>query len=368
MSTDPTRPMSPPAPAGSGLPEQPEPHEDDQVESDLGQPDPAESTAVPPTRAMPAEPVAPTRVQPAQPTFQPAQPAQPTFHPAQPAQPTPPTQPTQPQLQAGRPDDQAAQLPPQGNWPEQPPRNSPQPGSPGRGGTPGPSPMPRRRRRGRRWVIALFTLIVVLVLLVIGDRVALAVAENDFASQAVSNGMPVKPSVTIEGFPFLTQLIARDFRQVDISASNVPAGPVSITSVKATLTGMHLNSSFSGATVDHISVTAFVSFSSLASAGGGTGISMSADGPGKVKLTADIGGLVSDTEVAKISQTGPGQISVQVLNSGSALGSVLSSFGSFSFSLPKLPASVHITSVSVTSQGLALTAAADHANLSKPSS
>jgi LmeA-like phospholipid-binding len=216
--------------------------------------------------------------------------------------------------------------------------------------------------------MAFFSLIVVVVLLVIADRVALAVAENDFADQAVSSGMPVKPSVTIEGFPFLTQLIGRDFRKVDLSASNIPAGPVNITSVKATLTGMHLNSSFSGATVDHINVTAFVSFAALANAGGGTGISMTADGPNKVKITAGVGGLISDTEVAQISQTGPQQISVQVLNSGSPLGGLLSSFGSFSFTLPKLPATVHITSLSVTPQGLILTAAADHANLTKPSS
>jgi LmeA-like phospholipid-binding len=215
--------------------------------------------------------------------------------------------------------------------------------------------------------MALFALIVVLILLVIGDRVALAVAENQFADQAVANGMPVKPSVTIEGFPFLTQLVARDFRKVDISANNIPAGPVDITSVKATLNGMHLNSSFNGATVDHINATAFVSFSALASVGGVGGLTMTADGPDKVKITAGIGPL-SDTEFAKISQTGPQTISVQVLPSGSALGGLLSSFGSFSFSIPKLPATVHITSLSVTPAGLTLTATADHANLSKPSS
>jgi hypothetical protein len=213
--------------------------------------------------------------------------------------------------------------------------------------------------------MALFALIVVLILLVIGDRVALAVAENDFADQAVANGMPVKPSVTIEGFPFLTQLVVRDFHRVDISASNVPAGPVNITSIKATLTGMHLNSSFNGATVDHITATAFVSFSALASVGNVGGLTMTADGPDEVKITAGIGPL-SDTEVAKISQTSPQTISVHVLPSGSALSGLLSSFGSFSFSIPKLPVTVHITSLVVSSQGLTVTATADHVNLSKP--
>jgi hypothetical protein len=212
--------------------------------------------------------------------------------------------------------------------------------------------------------MALFALIVVLVLLVIADRVALAVAENAFADQAVSSGMPVKPSVTIEGFPFLTQVIAKDFQKVDISATNIPAGPVDITSVKATLNGMHLNSSFSGATVDHINATGFVSFGALASVGSVAGLTMTAAGPNEVKITAGAGPL-SDTEFAKIVQTGPTTISVQVLPSNGLLSGVLSSFGSFSFSIPKLPVTVHIQSLSVTPQGLVVTATADHAVLSK---
>jgi hypothetical protein len=219
--------------------------------------------------------------------------------------------------------------------------------------------------------MAIFALIVVLILLVIGDRVALAVAENDMADQFVSNGLSVKPSVTIEGFPFLTQLAARDFHKVDISASNIPAGPVTITSAKGTLTGMHFNSSFNGATVDHITVTIFVSFSALAGAGGlgGTGITITPAGPDLLKITAGVGGVISDTEEAKVTQTGPQQISVQVLNNGGALGGILSSFGSFSFNLPKgVPASLRITGVTLNSQGLTVTAAANNANLSETSS
>jgi hypothetical protein len=219
--------------------------------------------------------------------------------------------------------------------------------------------------------MALFTIIVVLILATIGDRVANAIAENEIATQFVKNGFPVKPSVSIEGFPFLTQLIAHDIHRIDISASNVPAGPVSITSVKATATGVHLNSSFNGGTVDHVTGTVFVSFSSLANAGGGgagTGISMSADGPSKVKITADVAGQPIDTEVAKVSQTGPNQISVQVEPSGSPLGGLLTSFGSYTFTIPKLPAGLEITGVAVTSQGITVSAAGNHTKLTQPSS
>jgi hypothetical protein len=388
MSTEPTQPVSTPAaPADADWPAQPESQQPDagqleavaKTEKSAEQSDAGQPGGVPPDRAMPT----------VQPSFEPAQPAQPSFEPAQPdrsVQPSfQPAQPGQPSFQAAQP----GQAPPAPGWPDQPPQYSPQPGWPqpeaGSGGNGGRrgyrrrgaapqgypgypgGQQPRRRHRARRWVMALFALIVVLILLTIVDRVALAVAENQFANQAVQNGLPVKPSVTIEGFPFLTQLIARDFRKVDISASNVPAGPINITSIKATLTGMHLNSSFNGATVDHLTASAFVSFSDLAGGGGGNGISMSAAGPDKVKITAGVGPL-SDTEVAKISQTGPNQISVQIQNGSSPLSGLLNSFGSFSFSIPKLPASVHITGFAVTPQGLTLAAAADHAILTKSSS
>ncbi|MFZ0164098.1 MAG: DUF2993 domain-containing protein, partial [Trebonia sp.] len=229
----------------------------------------------------------------------------------------------------------------------------------------------RRRRRRRRWTMVVFGVIVVLILLVIGDRVALAVAENDMADQFVSNGLPVKPSVTIEGFPFLTQLAARDLRKVDISASNIPAGPVTITSATGTLNGLHFNSSFNSATVDHMTVTIFVSFAALAGAGGlgnVANLTITPAGPNLLKITGSLGGVLSDTEEAKITQSGPQQISVQAVNNGGALSGVLSQFGSYTFNLPKgVPASLRITGLTLNAQGLTATAAADNAKLSQSS-
>ena len=78
-----------------------------------------------------------------------------------------------------------------------------------------------RRRRRKGPLIALITVIVLLVLLVVSDRVANAYAENQMASQVQSSlALSGKPHVTIQGFPFWTQLIAKDFKTVDITASN----------------------------------------------------------------------------------------------------------------------------------------------------
>ncbi|MGH3280095.1 MAG: LmeA family phospholipid-binding protein [Trebonia sp.] len=253
----------------------------------------------------------------------------------------------------------------------------PPPGAPSqRRQPPGPPPPQqqprlrrrRRKRRVRRSVMALFTVIVLLIILVIADRVALAVTENDMASQFQSNGFPVKPSVAVEGFPFLTQLVAKDFHTVNIDASNVPAGPVSITTVHAKIDGLHFTSlsSSASARADRVDATAFVSFGALAAAGGiggGNGITVTPAGPNTVKISAGIGGVFSDSEKARITTTGPQTISVKVLPSGGPLGSLLSSFGSFSFTLPNgVPSSLRITNVDLNSQGLTISASATNAS------
>ena len=118
-----------------------------------------------------------------------------------------------------------------------------------------------------------------------------------------------------------------------------------------------------------MTATAFISFGALAAAGGvggGTGITVTPDGTNKVKITAGLGGVFSDTEEAQITQTGPQTISIKVLPSSGAVGSLLSSFGSFSFNLPPgVPPSLRITSLTLNSQGLTVSAAATNATFSK---
>ena len=84
-------------------------------------------------------------------------------------------------------------------WQEQPPQQPPS----------GSRARRRRRHRGRRWLIALIVLILVLVA---ADFGAKAFAENAIASKIDSSGLGTKPSVDIEGFPFLTQVASRDLK------------------------------------------------------------------------------------------------------------------------------------------------------------
>ena len=112
---------------------------------------------------------------------------------------------------------------PQGGWPAQPPADGAGQGGYGRSdsgygpgsyeqATYGQQPAGRsgvRRRRRKRWPIVLTVLVVlILAILGIGDQVAKGIAQNAIAQKIESSGLSAKPSVNIEGWPFLTQLAA----------------------------------------------------------------------------------------------------------------------------------------------------------------
>jgi LmeA-like phospholipid-binding len=376
MSTDPTQPIKAPAPRPGGPSQEPSAkptaQPTAQPEAQRGQeqatrPVPAWQAPPPPPPPGQRQDKPPAAGRPQEPPAAPNRGGEPTVYEQMPTAQWDQTQ--QQRQQPAQPWEQ-----PQSQWREQPQDDRPQP--PVQQPPPDAPPRVPRKRRVRRSVMALFGVIVLLILLVIGDRVALAITENDMASQFQQNGLPVKPSVTIEGFPFLTQLAAKDFNKVDISASNVPVslptgGSLSITSINATINGLHISSfsSTASARVDHISATAFISFGALTAAGGigdGTGITVTPAGQNTVKITAGIGGIFSDTEEAQITQTGPQTINIKVLPSDSPVGSVLGSLGSFSFNLPPgVPASLKITNLSLNSQGLTVSASATNATFSK---
>jgi hypothetical protein len=233
-----------------------------------------------------------------------------------------------------------------------------------------------RKRRRKGPLIALITLIVILVLLVISDRVANAYAENQMASQVQSSlGLSGKPDVTIQGFPFWTQLIAHDFKTVDVTASNetinsasAGGGALEIASLNATLHGLHFHSfSSNSATVDQFNATALITFTALANVGGiPQGITLSSDGGNMVKATISLGPF-SDSADAQVTQSGPNTINVKVVRAGGIPTSDLGNLADFNISIPKLPSGVSIQSVSVTQQGVMVSISGQNTTLSQNS-
>lgn len=85
------------------------------------------------------------------------------------------------------------------------------------------APEPQRRpARGRKLIIAA---LVVAGLLVAADFGLAAAGEYQVAQRMRDKfGLSEDPSVRINGFPFITQAVGGDYRDIEISASGVPVG------------------------------------------------------------------------------------------------------------------------------------------------
>jgi hypothetical protein len=216
-----------------------------------------------------------------------------------------------------------------------------------------------RRRHPLRIVI--IVLIILIALLVAADFAARAFAENKAASEIQQQGFPKKPSVDIEGFPFLTQVAAKDFKDIQISSSNVIEGPLDIASIDATLRNVHINGAFSGGTIDSLNGTATITFAALsnamtAQAGplgqlANTALTLSAAGPDEVKATLNAV-VLTGTATWRVTRTGDNSINIQLVSTGGLPSSLLSPVKDIKLNLPKLPLGLQIQSITVSSSGL----------------
>lgn len=221
--------------------------------------------------------------------------------------------------------------------------------------------VPRRKRRGCLPSLVI-GLVVVLVLAVVADFIARNVAQNEAATQIEQAGFPSKPKVSIEGFPFLTQVLSRNFHEVKLSATQVPAGPVKITQVSAVANGVHLTSGFSSGTIDQVSGTALITFPSLANAFdnaagpagsliGASGLTLSAAGSDEVKASVDLL-VVSGSATWRITRVSSQKLQATLVGSSGIPEELLKNLSSISIPLPKLPFGLTIGSVSVSPSGV----------------
>lgn len=222
-------------------------------------------------------------------------------------------------------------------------------------------PQPPQRRGYRRAVIILIIVLALIAILIGLDRAAAAYAQNRVANQIATYGFPTKPSVTIEGFPFLTQVIGKHIDAVDISARRFHAGPVTA-SINARATGISLNSGYSGGTIASIKGTGLIAFSnlaSIASAAGAPGLKISAAGPREVKLTANLH-IVSATALARIIKTGRDTFTIHIVSAGGIPLSLLGPVQNLSVHIPSLPLGLHVKNVAVTAHGVVVRVDAHH--------
>lgn len=119
----------------------------------------------------------------------------------------------------------------------------------------------------RKLLIAFAAVVVALVAV---DRISVAVAENQISDRIeAAYGLPAKPGVSIQGFPFLSQVVTGDYSEIDVSASHVPAGGVTLQDLHARFMGVHASvsqvfgSGSSTVTADRATGTAIVAYAEV---------------------------------------------------------------------------------------------------------
>jgi len=205
-------------------------------------------------------------------------------------------------------------------------------------------------------------LVVLVALAVAADFVAKSVAQDKLASEIQQHGFPKKPTVSIAGFPFLTQVAARDIRQVTLSSKNIPEGPVRISRISAVMSGIHLNSGFTSGTVDQLSGHVLITFGSLAQtldsrlgpAGalvGSAGLTLSAASSDEVKASLNLL-VASGSATWRVTKVSGQEFDVRLASSSGIPASALGAISNFRIKIPDLPFGMKIDDVRITPEGV----------------
>lgn len=183
------------------------------------------------------------------------------------------------------------------------------------------------------------------------DRVAVSRAQRRIARRIEDRGLAAAPQVVIQGFPFLTQLAAGRLNEVVFSADGLRLGQVEVERLDLRLLGIRGGAGDGRKTAAELSGTALVGFAALARVTGIPGLSLSADGPDRVRITVGLG-LVTGTATARVSPAGPRGIRIAVISAGGIPVALPGALRDITVPVPSLPAGMTIQRVGVTGQGV----------------
>jgi hypothetical protein len=221
----------------------------------------------------------------------------------------------------------------------------------------------RRSRLGRALLVAL---VVLVGLLVAADRIGVLVAERAAATTLQrSQHLAQRPSVSIGGFPFLTQLATGNFDHVHVTADNLTLAAgnsqLRVARLDVTLRHVHVSRDFTSARSQFSTATALIHYPDLSRT---LGTQLSYAGGGRVRASAAVGVIpgvaVPGTATAAVHVKGDALVfdDVQVSIAGQAVPSALSSYFTGLFgtavSLSGLPFGVHVQSVDVQPGGVTI--------------
>src|SRR5580692_12688686 len=222
--------------------------------------------------------------------------------------------------------------------------------------TPSPMAPPRRARRtGRKVVILIIVLLAILGLLFGLDRAAAAYAAGRIATKLQAQGFPVKPQVTVEGFPFLTQVIRHHLDGVKVTAPKFPVGPVTA-SIDVHATDITLDSGYQSGTIAQVTGTGLITFASLAklpALAAVPGLKISGDGPHMVKLSASVV-ILAATAIARVKLASPHEIVLRLVSASGVPAALLDPIRHLTVQIPALPLGLTVQSVTVSPLGVVI--------------
>ena len=215
-------------------------------------------------------------------------------------------------------------------------------------------------------------LIVLAVLAVTADRVGLLVAERLIASRVQSSQeLERRPSVDIEGFPFLTQVLANDYPTVTLVAQDFAVGSsdrrVRLAELDARLHDVRTIDKFSMVTVRTAEGTAVLSYQELSRA---LGVTLGYAGGGRVQASSSVevlGQTLTGTASAQVGVTGGDQLTFSSVRVGVPQGGIsvpkqlteqFSSIFATKLSLRGLPFHLRIQQLAATEDGVRIAATA----------
>lgn len=211
----------------------------------------------------------------------------------------------------------------------------------------------RAARAGwRRWTVIVAPLVVAGLLLA-ADRIAAAQAESTIAGRLEHYGFAATPGVTVDGFPFLTQLLAGRLDKVDVTSGRLRLGPVTA-SVHGTATGIRLGSGRSGGTISRVSGSALIAYSAidrLAAASGVPGAQLSGAGPGLLRVRLNVS-FFTITAVASVAPAGPSALRLRLVSASAIPSFILQHIRTFTIRLPGLPLGLVLRGVTVARHGV----------------
>jgi hypothetical protein len=248
-----------------------------------------------------------------------------------------------------------------------------------------------RKRRGRRILVTLLVLLIILgIILAVVDRVGASYAErviSDRVAEQVANqdAQSAKPDVTVEGIPFLTQVLAGKYQEIKILLRDFsgPAGngktikmpllDVRAKDVRAPLDTLRTRQGDIIATT--VTGTGTIDYAKLAELSGQDGVQL-AEKDGKLAVTAPLTVLnqkvtingTANLEVASgnVVRVRFEQVTAEGLPNVPLVDTALNNYArslSVDLKIPALPLKLKVQKVQPTPAGLVVTAGANEVPL-----